>query len=179
MEGYNEQKGLGLPCMKKAALMDGLRAKLNLNGYLLNRRRWRARWLRWSGWLRLLLGFRALVRRQNRMKNGPFHAGHKFDDRDVSNVLDQAVDDVVAKVAVGHLAATESQTRLDLVAALQELHSLILLGLIVMLVHRHRELDLFDDNDLLFFAGCTLRFFLFVKVAAVVLDAADRRDGIR
>jgi hypothetical protein len=38
-----------------------------------------------------------------------------------------------------------------------------------------RKLDFLDDDDLLLLAGSPLALFLLVEVAAVVLDAADRR----
>ena len=60
-----------------------------------------------------------LVGRDDRVQNGAFHARHELDDASVADVLDQAVDDVVAEVAVGHLAATEAEARLHLVAAVR------------------------------------------------------------
>jgi hypothetical protein len=60
----------------------------------------------------------------------------------------------------------------------QESHSLVLLGLIVMLIHGHRELDLLDDDDLLLLARGAVALVFFVEIFAVVLDLADRRDGV-
>lgn len=112
------------------------------------------------------------------MKDSAFHARHELDYRDVADVLNEAVDDVVAEVAVGHLASAEAEAGLDLVAALQELDRLILLCLVVMLVHRDGELDFLDDDDLLLFARGAFGLFLLVEETAVVLDAADRWDGV-
>ena len=111
------------------------------------------------------------------MENGAFHARHEFDDTVVANVLDEPVDDGVAELAVGHLAAAESQAGLDLVAVNEEAHGLVFLGLVVVLIHGDGELDLFDDNDLLLFAGSAFALFLLVEKTAVVLDAANGRDG--
>jgi hypothetical protein len=113
------------------------------------------------------------------MQDRTFHAGHEFHDAHLTNIADKAVDDVVAEIAVGHLAAAETKTRLDLVAALQELDGLILFGLVVVLVHGDGELDFLDDDDLLLLLGGAFRLFLLVKEAAVVLNAADGRDCVR
>ena len=113
------------------------------------------------------------------MQNRAFHARHELNNRDVNNILDQAIDDVVAEIAVRHLASAETEARLDLVAALQKLDSLVLLGLVVMVVHRDGKLHFLHDDDLLLFARGAFGLFLLVEKAAVVLDAADGRDGIR
>ena len=131
-----------------------------------------------SGRLRLLLTFGSLVRRKDRVKDGPFHARHELDHGYIANILNEAIDDVVSEVTMGHLAASESQTRFDFVAALQELDCLILLGLIVVVVDRYGEFDFLDGDDFLLLSGGAFGFFLLVQITAVVLDAADRRDGV-
>jgi hypothetical protein len=113
------------------------------------------------------------------MQDCAFHAGHELDYTHFANIPDKAVDDVVAEVAMGHLAAAETKTRLDLVAALQELDGLILFGLVVLLVHGDGEFDFLNDDDLLLLLGSALRLFLLVEKAAVVLNAADRGNGVR
>jgi len=112
------------------------------------------------------------------MQNGAFHARHEFDDAVVANVLDQLVDNRVTQFAVGHLASTETQTGLHLVAVHKEANGLILFGLVVVFIHGNGELDLFDHDDFLLFAGGALALFFLVKVAAVILDAADRRHRV-
>ena len=47
-----------------------------------------------------------------------------------------------------------------------------------MLVDGDGELDFLDDDDLLLLAGCALALVLLVKELAVVLNAADGRDGV-
>ena len=59
----------------------------------------------------------------------------------------------------------------------EEADGLVLLGLVVVLVHGDGELDFLDGDDLLLLAGGALALFLLVEIAAVVLDAADGRDG--
>ena len=102
--------------------------------------------------------FRLLVGRDDGVQDGAFHARHELDDAGVADVLDEAVDDVVAEVAMGHLAAAEAEAGFDLVAALQELDGLILLGLVVVFVDGDGELDFLDDDDLLLFLGGAFDF---------------------
>ena len=112
------------------------------------------------------------------VEDGAFHAGHELDHAGVADVLDEAIDDVVAKLAVGHLATAEAEAGLDLITVMEEADGLVLLGLVVVLVNGDGELDFFDDDDLLLLAGGALALILLVEVAAVVLDAADGRDGV-
>jgi len=112
------------------------------------------------------------------MKGRTFHTGHEFDQTSVPNVEDEAVDDLVPEVAVGHLAALEAERRLDLVAFAEEADSLIFLRLVVVLVDGDGELNLFNGDDLLLFAGGAVAFVFLVEELAVILDLADGRDGI-
>ena len=112
------------------------------------------------------------------MQNRAFHARHELNHACVANVLDEAIDDRVAKFAMRHLATAEPQACLDLVAFVKEADSLIFLRLVVMLVYRNGEFHFFHDDDFLLFAGRPLALFLLVEEASVVLDAADRRDGV-
>jgi hypothetical protein len=80
---------------------------------------------------------------------------------------------------MSHLAAFEAKRSFYLIALAQEANRLVLLCLVVVFVDCDREFDLFDDDDLLFFAGCSLTLILFVKEFAVVLDLAHGRHGVR
>lgn len=112
------------------------------------------------------------------MQNGAFHAGHELDNAGIAYVLYQPIDNVVTKLAMGHLAAAEPQACLYLVAFREEADGLVLLGLVIVLIHGHREFHFLDGDDLLLFARGSLALFLFVKVAAVVLDPADGGHGV-
>jgi hypothetical protein len=79
---------------------------------------------------------------------------------------------------VGHLAATEAEAGLYLVATSKKAHRLILLGLVVVLIDRDGEFDLFEGDDFLLLAGSALTLFLLVEEAAVILNAADGRNGV-
>ena len=123
-------------------------------------------------------GFLLFGRCDDGVQNRTFHARHELDDPGIADVLDQFVDDGVAQFAMGHLAATEAKTGLDLVALVEEAEGLILFGLVIVLIDRHGELALFDRNDLLLFLGGPVALFLLVEEAAVVLDAADRGSRV-
>lgn len=112
------------------------------------------------------------------MEDCSFHAGHEFDDSNVAYVLNEPVDDVIPELAMRHLASTEAQAGLHLVAIIQEADCLVLLGLVVMLIHCDGELDFLDHDDFLLFTGSALAFFLFVEIASVVLNAADGRNSV-
>ena len=112
------------------------------------------------------------------MKRRALHAGHELDQTSVADIEDETVDNLVTEIAMGHLAAFESQRRLDLIAFSQEADCLVLFGLVVVLVDRHREFDLFNDDDLLLLPGSALALVLFVKVLAVVLNLADGGNGV-
>ena len=112
------------------------------------------------------------------MQDCAFHARHELDHASLPYILNEPVDDVVAELAMGHLAAAKAKAGLDFVAFVKEADSLVLLGLVVVLVDGNGELDLLDDDDFLALACSALALFLLVKITAVILNAADGRDGI-
>ena len=111
------------------------------------------------------------------MQDGAFHAGHELDHAGSADVLDQAVNDLVAEIAVGHLAASETQARLHLVAFGKKADCLILFCLVIVLVDGYREFDFLDGDNLLALACGTLALFLLVEKTAIILNPANRRDG--
>jgi len=117
--------------------------------------------------------------RQDGVQDGPLHARHEFHQAGIAHILDEAIDHVVAELAMGHLAAPEAQAGLHLVTLSQKTDHLVLLGLIVVLVNRNGELDLLDGDDLLTLARGAFALFLFVEIPAIILDAADWRNGVR
>jgi hypothetical protein len=117
--------------------------------------------------------------RKDSVERCTFHAGHEFDEASLADVEDEAVNDLVTKVTVGHLATFETKRRLDFVAIAQKADCLIFLGLVVVLINGDRELDLFDSDDLLLFAGGAVALVLLIEELAVVLDLADGRNGVR
>ena len=77
-----------------------------------------------------------------------------------------------------HLTTLETQARLYLVAILQKLDRLILLGLVIVLINCDRKLDFLDHDDFLGLPCCTFALVFFVQKLTVILDLADRRHGI-
>ena len=108
------------------------------------------------------------------MEDGAFHARHEFDNASAADIQDQAVNDLIAELAVGHLAAAEAQAGLDLVALGEKADDLIFLGLVIVLVDGDGKFDFLDDDDLLPLSRGTFALFLLVEEAAVILDSADR-----
>jgi hypothetical protein len=113
------------------------------------------------------------------VEDGAFHARHELDDSRFADVLDEPVNDFVTELTVGHLAAAKAQACLDLVSLVQEPDSLIFLGLIVVLVDSDGEFDFLHRNHFLLLAGRSFALFLFVQIAAVILDPADWGDSGR
>ena len=57
--------------------------------------------------------------------------------------------------------------------------ALVLLGLVIMLIHRDRELHFLHDDDLLLLARRAVALVFLVQELSIVLNTADRRSGIR
>ena len=112
------------------------------------------------------------------MQSGAFHARHELDDSGLAYVADEAIDDLVAKLAMRHLAAFETEAGLYLVALGEEADGLVLLGLVVMLVDGDGELDFLNGDDLLLLAGGAVALVLLVEKLSVILDLANGRDSI-
>ncbi len=112
------------------------------------------------------------------MQRRAFHARHEFNDADVAHVLDQAIDDVVTEVAMCHLAALETERRLDLVAFTEEADCLVFLGLIIMLIDGDRKFHFLHDDDFLLLARGAIALVLFVQELSIVLNTADRRNSV-
>jgi len=115
---------------------------------------------------------------QNGVQGGSFHAWHELHQAGVADIQNEAINNLIAQIAMRHLTAFEAQGGLDLVALSQETNRLILLGLVVVLVDGHGEFDLFDDDDLLFLAGSAIALVLLIEELSVVLNLADRRNGV-
>lgn len=109
------------------------------------------------------------------MEHSAFHAGHKFYDADFAYILNDAVDDLIAEIAVCHLASAEAERGLHLVAFFQEADGLVLLCLVVVFVYRDGELDFLDRDDLLLLTRCAIALVFLIQILAVILNAADRR----
>jgi hypothetical protein len=114
---------------------------------------------------------------ENGMQDGSLHAGHELDHAGSANVLNQTVNDLIPEIAVGHLASSETQACLHLVALGEKADSLILFGLVIVLVHRNRELDFLDRNHLLALSSSAFALLFLIQKTAIVLNPANRWDG--
>ena len=112
------------------------------------------------------------------MQGCSFHARHELYRSGFADVEDQAVDDLVPEIPVGHLASLEAQRRFDFVTISEEANSLILFRLIVVFVDRDGELYFLDRDDLLLLAGSAIALVLLVQEFSVILNFADWRYGI-
>src|SRR3712207_5181723 len=105
--------------------------------------------------------------------------GALLDDRELLELLREAVEDRLAPLGVRHLAPAEHDRDLDLVLVAQEALDVALLGRVVLLGDLRPELDLADDDLLLVLAGLLLLLRLLVLVLRVVEHARDRRARLR
>ena len=78
-----------------------------------------------------------------------------------------------------HFAAAEPDAHLELVALLQELSSLIHLGVEVVGVDVQRQADLLEFNHFLVFLGFLFLFLHLEPVFTVIKNFAHRRLGLR
>ena len=80
---------------------------------------------------------------------------------------------------VRHLAATEPQCDLHLVASLEEFANLARLHLVVVIVDIRAEFQLFKFSRLLLLAGSGLLFLSFETELAIINDLADGNVLVR
>jgi hypothetical protein len=125
-----------------------------------------------------LVARRRLLRREHHRHVAAVLLGALLDDREISEVLGEAVEDHLAALGVGHLAPAEHDRHLDLVAPLEEALDVALLGVVVVLGDLRPELDLADVDLLLVLAGGLLFLVLLVLVLRVVQDPGHRRLGV-
>jgi hypothetical protein len=102
-----------------------------------------------------------------------------LDHRELAELLREAVEQLLAALGVGHLAAAEHDRHLDLVAPVEEADDVALLGVVVVLRDLRAELDLPHVDLRLVLARGLLLLGLLVLVLRVVEHAADRRLGLR
>jgi hypothetical protein len=108
-----------------------------------------------------------------------FHARHELDYAIVANILNQTIDDCVAKLAVRHLTALEAQRRLHLVAVLQKAYRLVFARDVIVIIDGHREFNFLNGDDFLTLTRSAIRLFLFIQELSVVLNATNGRNGSR
>src|SRR5262245_12518570 len=120
-----------------------------------------------------------LTRRHDHDHLAAFELGLLLDLRDGREVVAHPVEKFGPQVLVRHLAATEAQGNLDLVALFEEaLHGAHLHVVVVVIDHRP-ELDLLDLDHLLLLARLGRLLLLLIFVFAVIEQLADGRGCVR
>ena len=118
-----------------------------------------------------------LARRQHHHHLAAFKLRFRLDLGDGRNFLAHLVQKLHAEFHVRHLAATETQCQLDLVAFLEEAANRLHLSLVVMAVDVRAHLDLLDLDDLLVLARLGGLLLVGVFQLAEIEDLGDRRIG--
>src|SRR4249919_2131171 len=127
--------------------------------------------------LRFFSGF--LLRRDHHHHLAAFQARPRLDDDVFAKIGLDALGHLLAQFLVAHLAATEADVDLDLVALFQEAAHVAQLDLVVALVGDGAELH-FLDFDLLLLLLRSRRLLLRLELElAEVHDPAHRRIGVR
>jgi hypothetical protein len=118
---------------------------------------------------------RQLPRRQYHHHLTAFEAGLLLYFGDFQRVVLDAIEQLITKLLVRHLAPAEAQGHLDLIAVLEEpLHGSHF-HVVVVIVDHWAELDLLHLDDLLLLASLSRLLLRLVFVFAVVEDLANRR----
>src|SRR3954451_17426294 len=109
------------------------------------------------------------------MQRVPFHSRTEFDNRAISNFLQQTLQHLPSQIGMRHLASPEEDGGLYLVALFQEAQHVVLFELVIVLVDVDAELHFLEGDHLLVLLRGPLLLFFFVEELAVILNAADRR----
>ena len=107
----------------------------------------------------------------------PLDARRRLDHRHVPQILDDALEHLLAQLAVGDLAAAEHHGDAGLVGLVEELADLPDLDVVVVLLGAGAELHLLELHDHLLLLGLVLLLLLGVLELPVIHDLADGRLG--
>jgi hypothetical protein len=107
-----------------------------------------------------------------------FHLGEVLHPAHLFGVFSNTLEQFTAQILVRHLAATEAQSDLHLVATFKKLEDVPHFHIVVIRVRVRAELDLFDLDDLLLLTGFALTLLLFLFELAKIHDLTDRRIGV-
>ncbi len=109
----------------------------------------------------------------------PFLLRLRFDDRQLLELQEKAVQNVPAEIRVGQLAAAVHDNRLNLIAVDEESFAMLLLELVVVLVDLRPEFDLLDLDRALVLPRIMDLPCELVLVLTEVQDPAHRRCCLR
>jgi len=114
------------------------------------------------------------LERRHEHGHGPaFHPWRLLDRAVRTELVGELIEQDFAQIRVGHLAAAEENSQLDLVSSVEELRGLATLRLKVMVVDLGPDADLFQLDNVLMAAGLTLFAALLVSKLPVVHEPAD------
>src|SRR6266700_5214442 len=115
------------------------------------------------------------IRRQDRVQRVAFLSWTKFNDSAIANIFNQPLQNPSSQAGAGHLASTEEDRGLDLVAVVQKTQYVVLLGLVVVIVHVDAEFHFLNCDRLLVLLGFAFLFLLLIQKFPIIHDAANRR----
>src|SRR5262245_42288855 len=118
-------------------------------------------------------------RRQHHHHLATFEAWFLLDLSEFGGVILDAIEELVAKLLVRHLAPAESQGHFHLIAIFKKALHRAHLHVVIVVVDHRPKLDLLDLDYLLLLAGFCRLFLRLVFVFAVIENLADGRGRIR
>src|SRR5262249_15248229 len=122
---------------------------------------------------------RTAVGRQHHRHVAAILFGGRLDEAVFGDVGAQPLQEPVAQLWAGLLAATEHDRDLDLGPCFEEAHYVTFLGLVVVVIDLRSQLLFLDDGLLLVASRLARLLSRLVLELAVVHDLADRRSGVR
>jgi hypothetical protein len=119
------------------------------------------------------------LERSHEHDHGPALHPRRLLDRTVrTELIGELIEQGFAQIRVGHLAAAEEDSQLDLVSGVEELGGLTTFRFEVMVVDLGPDTDLFQLDNVLMAAGLALFAALLVAKLAEVHEPADGWHGV-
>jgi hypothetical protein len=119
------------------------------------------------------------LERSHEHDHGPALHPRRLLDRTVrTELIGELIEQRFAQIRVGHLAAAEEDSQLDLVSGVEELRGLTTFRFEVMVVDLGPDTDLFQLDNVLMAAGLALFAALLVAKLAEVHEPADGWHGV-
>jgi hypothetical protein len=119
------------------------------------------------------------LQRSHEHNHGPaLHPRWLFDRAMRTELIGQLIEERLAQIRVGHLAAAKEDGQLDLVSGIEELRGLPTFGFEVMVIDLGPDADFFQLDDVLVAAGLALFAALLVSKLTVVHEPADGRHRV-
>ncbi len=109
----------------------------------------------------------------------PLQLRRFFHRTQLTALLGKVQEQLLTKLRMRHLPASETDRYFDLISVLQKLFGLIEPDVEIVNTDTNAELQFFCFHNTLIFTGLFFTFGLLKPVFAVVHDTADRRIGLR